>query len=284
MVQRLKRWFDQEGAEFEGYADLFSWSDVRKLIAIVVIAFIVRQTISASEQYYQFTALAVYSVVALGHLPLLIKLPKLAASRPGISGVRDSAVLVAFCVPLSFLTFFSLWGPIVALSSVQTQTEILSYIRGANLSILSYEPVALTVLLVVVVAPVLEELIFRGVLFAKLAQTIGAFWSMTLSSLLFAVLHIDIIGGFLFGMALCVLVVRTGSLRYALFVHIGVNFTAIALEAFDRYWPGYLAPEDSTLMETLFWWPVYLSSATVVLLIALSCWFCRYIPFRKTFQ
>jgi membrane protease YdiL (CAAX protease family) len=71
---------------------------------------------------------------------------------------------------------------------------------------------ALTVLIAVVIAPPLEELLFRGILFQRWAYKWGLPRAAVLSSACFGVLHADPVGKFIFGMVMVWLYVRTDSL------------------------------------------------------------------------
>lgn len=109
---------------------------------------------------------------------------------------------------------------------------------------LSGPALALMVLAAVVVAPVLEELLFRGVLLRAVMRRTGFWPAATVSSAVFAVLHLGGISAWgaaapalaftaVFGVLQCVLVRRTGRLAAAMGVHAVTNlfFTAVALAA-----------------------------------------------------
>jgi membrane protease YdiL (CAAX protease family) len=77
-------------------------------------------------------------------------------------------------------------------------------------------------LLAVVVVPFFEELLFRGLLFAALARTLGAGAAAICSSVLFAALHPDpyaALHAFLGGVLACFLYCRLGSLWPAVAFH-----------------------------------------------------------------
>jgi membrane protease YdiL (CAAX protease family) len=111
--------------------------------------------------------------------------------------------------------------------------------------VLSSRGAALLLICVVVVAPAMEELAFRGVVLRGLMRRLS-FWPAALaSSLLFACLHVTAAGStaavpsviltvMLFAVLQCLLVRRTGRLGPAVIVHGGVNLlvTAAVLTAF----------------------------------------------------
>ncbi len=72
-------------------------------------------------------------------------------------------------------------------------------------------------------APFLEELLFRGILFQLWRKMWGFTEGLILSSLLFGLIHPDIPGALLFGMVMCLLYVRTGSLLIPFVCHSTYN-------------------------------------------------------------
>ena len=82
------------------------------------------------------------------------------------------------------------------------------------------------------VAPIVEELLFRGFMFRGLRKKL-AFWpSAIISSLLFAVLHLQLnVGVNVFFMALagCWLLEKTGSIYSSMLLHILKNLVAFSL-------------------------------------------------------
>ena len=97
--------------------------------------------------------------------------------------------------------------------------------------------VVLTALLAVVMAPVVEELLFRGLLLRGLMTRTG-FWPATLvSSVLFGLVHVPgalsgalsiVVANTVLGVLLCLLVRRTGRLAPAIALHAARNALGIA--------------------------------------------------------
>ena len=71
----------------------------------------------------------------------------------------------------------------------------------------------------VVLAPVLEEVLFRGILFTRWSVRWGVGKALIISSLCFAILHVDLVGAFVFGMVMCLLYLRTGTLLVPMACH-----------------------------------------------------------------
>ena len=105
-------------------------------------------------------------------------------------------------------------------------------------------------------APVIEELIFRGVLFNRMKIRIGIVPAMLLSSLLFAVGHDfgGIMSAFLFGLCMCILYLKTDNILIPMAVHFINNAVATLID---------LTPFDSII--TSFPWLFLLG---IIVLIA----------------
>jgi len=79
----------------------------------------------------------------------------------------------------------------------------------------------------ILVAPIVEELLFRGILFNKWSESLGAKKALFITSFLFGVLHIGsspiFIGQLLAGFLFCLVYMRTKSLVLPILLHIGNN-------------------------------------------------------------
>lgn len=96
--------------------------------------------------------------------------------------------------------------------------------------ILSETPLVYNVLfnfiLGVIIAPVLEEFVFRGVIFSRLSKRFGLIAGMVLSSFIFAVGHIkmNIIGAFVCGLIACILFKKYNNILVNISMHFLNNF------------------------------------------------------------
>ncbi len=84
----------------------------------------------------------------------------------------------------------------------------------------------LSLITVIIIAPIIEEFIFRGFLFSKWTEKMGAYKSMILTSLIFSILHInfDFIGLFLNSILFCILYMKTKNLFIPIICHMFNNF------------------------------------------------------------
>jgi hypothetical protein len=82
----------------------------------------------------------------------------------------------------------------------------------------------------VVFAPVIEELFFRGMLFSRWSIKWDTPEAIFASSVLFAKFHADFYGKFLFGYILCLLYMKTRSLYLPMLAHFVNNILAFLLD------------------------------------------------------
>ena len=95
----------------------------------------------------------------------------------------------------------------------------------------------LAILLAVVLAPVTEEIVFRGVLFRALDEKFGMWPAAVLSSAVFAVIHFEVLfsqplalaGLFTVGILLAIAYHRTGSLLVPILGHAVFNAVSVGL-------------------------------------------------------
>ena len=84
----------------------------------------------------------------------------------------------------------------------------------------------------VILAPILEELFFRGVLFNRLKIRTGIIAAMIISSALFAIGHEfgGITSAFLFGICMCIIYMKTDNILMTMSIHFLNNLVAVLLE------------------------------------------------------
>ena len=107
--------------------------------------------------------------------------------------------------------------------------DLVKFITSNALSLRSK---ALLFLFLLIEAPVLEELLFRGVLFGGLTKIMPIWPAILLSGLVFAVIHINaatLIPLWFLGAAFAWLYVRTGTLLAPMAVHFTFNAVNLAL-------------------------------------------------------
>lgn len=150
--------------------------------------------------------------------------------------LRRAAGLVVLTI-LGFLFFSVIWA-----LAVNTPKEKLLEQLGANETALL---LALSALLTTVIAPICEEMLFRGYIFAALSKWKGWIPAAAITGVLFGGVHFgsaplaDLIPLAVLGFILCALYRRTGSLYPCIATHSLNN--SIAFGALEK-WSWYVFP------------------------------------------
>lgn len=99
----------------------------------------------------------------------------------------------------------------------------------------SPEILIMDIISAILIAPIIEELIFRGVLFNRLKIRIGIIPAMLLSSGIFAIGHEfgGMTSAFLFGICMCILYLKTDNILVTMTIHFLNNVFFTTLEFFD---------------------------------------------------
>ena len=111
----------------------------------------------------------------------------------------------------------------------------------------------LTIITFIVVAPVSEEFIFRGILLHRWTAKWGVTPALLISALLFAVLHANIIGLFVFGVIMSLLYIKTRTLIVPIICHSLNNFAAIGLEYLSTTTGTHETISNLEQLRT-YWW------------------------------
>lgn len=97
--------------------------------------------------------------------------------------------------------------------------------------------IAFTIFTIAILAPVVEEFMFRGVLLQRLIGKTSMWGGILISSLLFGILHLDVVGAFLFGVVASLLYLRTNNLLVPILLHVINNSLAAASLFLAPTWP-----------------------------------------------
>lgn len=150
-----------------------------------------------------------------------------------------------------------------------------SYIEDAlNMEVIyTADPAWLNILSIffaVVAAPVIEEILFRGLIFSRLSEKWNPTVGILVSSLLFGVIHFEgIIGSTIFGITMCLIYYHSKNLWVPIVLHVANNLFAVL-------WMWLDGQEGISYEDTMNNWPFFL--ATLLALPALVLFWQRYRP------
>jgi len=105
---------------------------------------------------------------------------------------------------------------------------------------MSIEPITM-ILSVVIIAPIYEEVIFRGILLKGMARRMNPKLALVVSALFFAVLHLNIpqgINAFLLGLVIGAIYLGTGSIYLSILAHLVNNSVGISISGLFEFISG----------------------------------------------
>lgn len=104
------------------------------------------------------------------------------------------------------------------------------------------QPVWLLILVIGILAPIAEELIFRGLIFRRLKDYVKPWIAVVISSLVFGLYHgnmVQFLYASLLGVLLAIIYQRTGTLWAAIAAHMAVNlWSMFGGEWWHQFWGG----------------------------------------------
>jgi membrane protease YdiL (CAAX protease family) len=122
---------------------------------------------------------------------------------------------------LMLVTVFAFLAFRVGCFSVLASLDLIPeyWIRAAQARAAQPPPAWLDFLIAVLVAPCVEEVLFRGIVFRRSLRRMRPVFAALWSSLLFGLLHFDFVGSIVFGVVMVALYVQSGSLWLAIAAH-----------------------------------------------------------------
>nr|WP_295777141.1 type II CAAX endopeptidase family protein [uncultured Intestinibacter sp.] len=130
-------------------------------------------------------------------------------------------------------------------------------------------------ILTVITAPILEELLFRVVIFKRLSRIFDVYIGMIFSSILFGILHVElaVVGAIIFGIANCILYLKYRNILIPMTVHF-LNNLIVSIPSLFTSSDSITGAENSLL--TLSDASSYLVVGIITLIIGLIL-FIRFI-------
>lgn len=127
-----------------------------------------------------------------------------------------------YAAALLYLPFIQ-WDVITTEQLEEPARQLTDRAHGAG--------VLLLFLVVAVLAPIAEEVFFRGLLLRSLERRMGTNWAIVVSAAVFGAAHFEPLqfpALFAFGLVAAVLATRTGRLGPAIWAHVAFNSVAVA--------------------------------------------------------
>jgi membrane protease YdiL (CAAX protease family) len=131
-------------------------------------------------------------------------------------------IATQYAATLLYLPFVR-WDIITTEDIERPARELTDRAHGAG--------VLLLFLVVAVLAPIAEEIFFRGLVLRSIERRLGTRWAIAGSAALFGAAHFEPLqfpALFVFGLVAAILVTRTGRLGPAIWAHVAFNAVAVA--------------------------------------------------------
>jgi len=127
-------------------------------------------------------------------------------------------------------------------------------------------------IIAVIMAPIVEEFLFRGVILHRFTIKFGIKWAVFGSSIIFGLLHSDIIGAFTFAVVMCILYIKTASILVPILAHMVNNMLAYGVQVLSTFSPQSTVASHNLGVAIL----LLLVSAVVILYFLHRNWPQRY--------
>jgi len=186
-------------------------------------------------------------------------------SRTGRIAIRDLyrahptkrvlrlGVLAVPLTGMAAFTLYLLWAPLSLAFPELTQHVLFESSERMFASSGTDHALAngLCLLSVAVVAPLAEECFFRGLLLRSWSREYGTVRAVIVSSLLFGLMHVDVLGGFVFAIVMCALYAKYRSIWAPTIAHAATNVVGWILTVLES---AGLQPFNSTAELRAAWW------------------------------
>ncbi len=108
---------------------------------------------------------------------------------------------------------------------------------------------------IIIIAPIIEEILFRGIVQKELSEGIGVFFAIIVQGILFGYAHgflVQSIFTAVFGIILGILHYKTNNLTITILVHMFFNFSSILTVENSTLWPQMVVTGIALTLASLF--------------------------------
>ncbi len=167
------------------------------------------------------------------------------------------AILLAIpLLGMSLALFYAIYVPLSFLFPEMVSWWLLDRPSFIWLS-LDYELLVasmVNIFAMIVFAPFVEEIVFRGYLLHRLTVKFGPIIAISFSSLIFGLIHVDFVGAFIFGVVLSCMALHSNSLIGPIVTHACNNLIVVIVVLGDGFYQGEISGTMSLQELREFWW------------------------------
>ena len=188
-----------------------------------------KSTASNSATTYSLGTSRVFTHINIRFL--IYKKEAMSDSKLSIKLSRNSFVWILIGIVAVFLA--QTIGSILDKSIFHLTTQSVN--TSSNIEAAALSPLAL--ISIVILAPLVEELVFRYAAINILNRKFNKIGCILISSVFFSIMHFDfpfVFGYFLIGLVLAAIYVRTNRLLVSFVIHATMNLIIVILQIFDR--------------------------------------------------
>lgn len=165
----------------------------------------------------------VISLLKIGIL-ILLMIPFLKNGRIDKSDVKLKKANPFFLLISAIISILLVFNPLMGSFSFYKEEDVLNIID----TIINTRTDIFLFLNIVIAVPIFEELMFRGIILSGLKSNHNAPVALIISSLLFGILHVDIVGSTVLGLWLGWVYLKTNNITLCIIAHAACNlFTFI---------------------------------------------------------
>ena len=154
---------------------------------------------------------------------------------PDWSTIRHYSIftipLVLFSLCISYIQYIASQTISLDFPKWLFDVESVTFVYPSNMKLMIAN--IFSILCITIITPIFEEFFFRGILLTRWSIKWGTPKAIIFSSILFGILHSNILGLTFFGYVLAILYVKTKSLYVPICIHILNNLIAVSIDYYS---------------------------------------------------
>ena len=170
-----------------------------------------------------------YQIIAIGIIWVILKLRKKHFCEEVTLKPFDKKAILPIIVMGIAVQFFVSY----AMELLPIPEDIMNAYVQASSPLLQSQNLLIQIVALAVVAPIAEEIVFRGLILSRFKKAMPTVVAIVLSSVLFGLIHLQllwIIYAALMGMLLAVVAEQEKSIGASILLHMAINFSALFVE------------------------------------------------------
>ena len=233
------------------------------IFLLVIISWLIPRIIPLSEYNNLKDCIVSVIKVILLMVAILILLKRNKIDEKNITTKLPNKYLLLIGISIGILIVFN---PFLASISFFSKDDILNIANS-----ITTESVDIFVFLnLVIFTPIFEELLFRGLILSGIKNNYNIPTALILSSVLFGILHIDVIGAAVFGFWLGWIYIKTNNIVLCIIVHSACNTISFIFRIIIKDDYG-----------KLFFTKIGENSISISILMLMSCITLFYLSYKK---